>query len=107
MVEVQRATLTLAVPEQDASIFLSNNWIWQGENLHSTTGEVVDDAAADGNRAREARADDHEMGWWYGPYATDIPHGATYRVLFRLRGVSLTTTMTTMCCRISQSLIWM
>ncbi len=85
VVEVQRATLTLAVPEQDASIFLSNNWIWQGENLHSTTGEVVDDAAADGNRAREARADDHELGWWYGPYATDIPHGATYRVLFRLR----------------------
>ena len=85
VVEVQRANLTLAVPEQDASIYLSNNWVWQGENLHSTTGEVVDDAAADGNRAREARTDDHEMGWWYGPYATDIPHGATYRVLFRMR----------------------
>ena len=85
VVEVQRANLTLAVPEQDASIYLSNNWVWQGENLHSTTGEVVDDAAADGNRAREARADDHELGWWYGPYATDIPHGATYRVLFRMR----------------------
>ena len=84
-VEVQRAMLTLATPEKDALIGLSNNWIWQGEDLYSTTGEVVDDAAADGNRAREARADDHELGWWYGPYATDIPHGATYRVLFRLR----------------------
>ncbi len=85
VVEVQRATLTLAVPEQDASIYLSSNWIWQGENLHSTTGEAVDDAAADGNRTVEARADDHEAGWWYGPYTTDIPHGATYRALFRLR----------------------
>ena len=85
VVEVQRATLTLAVPEQDASIFLSNNWVWQGENLHSTTGEVVDDAAAGGSRTVEARADDHEAGWWYGPYTTDIPHNATYRALFRLR----------------------
>jgi len=84
-VEVQRATLTLATPEAGARIGLSNNWIWQGESLYSTTGEAVDDAAADGNRAREARADDHELGWWYGPYATDIPHNATYRALFRLR----------------------
>ncbi len=84
-VEVQRATLTLAVPETDALIGLSNNWVWQGEDLYSTTGEAVDDAEADGNRAVEARADDHELGWWYGPYATDIPHNATYRVLFRLR----------------------
>jgi len=84
-VEVQRATLTLAVPETGALIALSNNWVWQGEDLYSTTGEAVDDAAADGNRAMEARADDHELGWWYGPYATDIPHNATYRVLFRLR----------------------
>lgn len=85
VVEVQRATLTLATPERGARIGLSNNWVWQGENLYSTTGEAVDDAAADGNRAREARAADHELGWWYGPYATDIPHKATYRALFRLR----------------------
>lgn len=84
-VEVQRATLTLAVPETDAIVGLSNNWVWQGEDLYSTTGEAVDDAAADGSRAMEARADDHELGWWYGPYATDIPHNATYSVLFRLR----------------------
>ncbi len=84
-VEVKRATLTLATPERNARIGLSNNWIWQGEGLYSTTGEAVDDAAADGNRAMEARADDHELGWWYGPYATDIPHDATYRVLFRMR----------------------
>ena len=85
VVEVQRATLTLATPEQGARIGLSNNWTWQGENLHRTTGENVDDAAADGNRTNEARADDHESGWWYGPYTTDIPHNATYRALFRLR----------------------
>ena len=84
-VEVKQATLTLATPERHARIGLSNNWIWQGEGLYSTTGEAVDDAAADGNRAMEARADDHELGWWYGPYATDIPHDATYRVLFRMR----------------------
>ena len=84
-VEVQRATLTLAVPETGALIGLSNSWTWQGEDLYKTTGEAVDDAAADGNRAMEARADDHELGWWYGPYATGIPHDATYRVLFRLR----------------------
>ena len=84
-VEVQKATLTVAAPEQDARIALSNNWIWQGENLHRTTGENVDDAAADGNRAKEARADDHGAGWWYGPYTTDVPHNATYRALFRLR----------------------
>ena len=84
-VEVQKATLTVAAPEQGARIGLSNNWIWQGENLHRTTGENVDDAAADGNRAKEARADDHGAGWWYGPYTTDVPHNATYRALFRLR----------------------
>ena len=85
VVEVQRATLSIATPEQGARIGLSSNWIWQGENLYSTTGENVDDAAADGNRTKEARADDHEPGWWYGPYTKDIPHNATYRALFRLR----------------------
>ena len=85
VVEVQRANLTLAVPEQGASIYLSNNWTWQGENLHSTTGEKVDEAGADGNQTIEARAEDHETGWWYGPYTTDLPHNATYRALFRLR----------------------
>ena len=85
VVEVQRASLTIATPEQGARIGLSNNWIWQGENLLRTTGENVDDAAADGNRTNEARADDHEPGWWYGPYTTVIPHNATYRALFRLR----------------------
>ena len=84
-VEVQRATLTVEVPEQGSRIGLSNNWVWQGENLHTTTGEDIDDAEADGNRAREARADDHEAGWWYGPYTKDVPHNATYRALFRLR----------------------
>ncbi len=84
-VEVQRATLTLETPERGSTIGLSNSWTWQGENLHSTTGEDVDDDDAEGARAREARADDHAAGWWYGPYATGIPHNATYRALFRLR----------------------
>ena len=85
VVEVQRATLSIATPEQGARIGLSSNWIWQGENLYRTTGENIDDAAADGNRAKEARTDDHGAGWWYGPYTTDVPHNATYRALFRLR----------------------
>lgn len=84
-VEVQRATLTLTTPEKGATIGLSNSWTWQGENLYSTTGEDVDDEDAEGDRAREARADDHSAGWWYGPYATGIPHKATYRALFRMR----------------------
>ena len=86
VVEVQRAPLSFERPEPGACIGLSNGWIWQGENLHRTTGENIDDAAADGGRAKAARADEHEPGWWYGPYTTeDIPHGKTYRALFRLR----------------------
>ena len=84
-VEVSRADLTIATPEQGARIGLSNNWIWQGESLYRTTGDNVNDATAEDGLTRQGRAGVHSSGWWYGPYATGIPHDATYRALFRLR----------------------
>lgn len=83
--ESSTATLYVTAPERNARIGLSNGWIWQGEDLARTTGEDVRDTEADGELTREARADDHEAGWWYGPYATGIPHNASYRAVFRLQ----------------------
>lgn len=87
LVEVPTATLRLASRESGARIGLSSGWIWQGEELLRTAnaGEDAGDSYADGGLTREVRAGEHAPGWWYGPYATGIPHNATYRGIFRLR----------------------
>lgn len=81
-------TITLRTVSAAGSLLgLSNGWRWEGEDLSrsSNSGSVVTDGEASGGAALEARPGQETPGGWYGPYTTALPHGATYRALFRLR----------------------
>lgn len=81
-------TITLrTLSPAGALLGLSNGWRWEGESLLRTanSGAAVDDPAASGGFALEARAGQHSPGDWYGPYTTLLPPGVSYRAVFRLR----------------------
>ncbi|MBI1297983.1 hypothetical protein GC175_23865 [bacterium] len=85
--EIHRAAIQVTSADGDRSGLSNEDWIWQAEAFTATAGmdNTVSDAVADQSAARLAQAGIQTPGFWYGPYADNIPAGATYRALFRLR----------------------
>ena len=75
--------ITITSPDAVAVQF-SNGWIWEGEDLQHDTGERVDDPEALNGVAWRGTAGG-VLGWWYGPYALDLPAWKNYQVSFRLK----------------------
>ncbi|RME50397.1 MAG: SpoIID/LytB domain-containing protein, partial [Caldilineae bacterium] len=84
--EIHSVTLTF-MADPDAQVGLSNGWRWEGEDLlvQPGAGQVISETAASRGAVLVARAGVEQPGVWYGPYATGLPAGATYRAVFRLR----------------------
>lgn len=71
-------------------ILVGDSWHWEGEDLQHQCGQVVNDADALNGKAWQGRATD-AAGWWYGPYYKDLPIGYSYRVYYRLKTASNST----------------
>ncbi|MCB0113451.1 MAG: hypothetical protein KDD84_05165, partial [Caldilineaceae bacterium] len=84
--EIHRATVQVTAGA-DEHIGLRNDWIWQAEAFSTTVGmgNTIVEPTADAAAARLAQVGVQTPGYWYGPYARNIPAGAAYRALFRLR----------------------
>lgn len=78
-----RVPITVTSPDAVAVQF-SNGWVWEGEDLAHETGERVNDPEALNGVAWRGTAGG-VLGWWYGPYALDLPTWANYQVYFRLK----------------------
>ncbi len=70
-----------------AGMQLSNNWVWEGEELyhHEGTGRMVADPQSLNGWAWFGEAGVDEGGGWYGPYTCDLASGQDYDVYFRLK----------------------
>lgn len=71
-----------------AAVQLSNNWVWEGEELYHPegTGHMVDDPQAlNGQAWFVEQSVDGPGGGWYGPYTCDLVGWQDYDVCFRLK----------------------
>jgi hypothetical protein len=70
---------------------MSNDWLWEGEELPRHTGGVVSDSAALNGSAWRARVGVNPRGTVYGPFTTDLAAGQ-YRAYFRIKTTGVLTT---------------
>lgn len=85
--DMQTVTLHTVNPS-GSQLGLSNHWRWEGESLYRSAqgGWVISDTTASGGSALEVLPGRHPANSdWYGPYATGLPSGYSYRAVFRLR----------------------
>jgi hypothetical protein len=77
-----------------AAMQLSNDWIWEGEDLcHAGgTGRVINDTQALNGQAWFGEGGVDLPGGWYGPYTCALPSWQDYEVCFRLKTSDNATT---------------
>ena len=74
-----------------AAAQLSNNWVWNAEDLYYApgSGSLVEDEDALAGRAWLGRGGVDAPGAWYGPYTCALPPSALYDVIFRVKTSSV------------------
>ncbi len=68
-------------------VSLGRDWTWEQSAFSYTTdsGAIFKEPGATDGLLWYAQPDAHEVGVWYGPYTGTLPHGRSYRAVFRLR----------------------
>ena len=68
-------------------ISLGRDWTWEQSAFSYTTnsGAIFKEPGATDGLLWYAQPDAHEVGVWHGPYTGTLPHGRSYRAVFRLR----------------------